>query len=42
MLTHLEEEVRITSKIHALIAVPYVRSDLQLRLAWCMTGLAMG
>ena len=34
--------MRTTPKIHALIAVPYVRTDLQLRFAWCMTGLTIG
>ena len=42
MLRHFEEEIRTTPKIHALIAVPYLRTDLQLRFAWCMTGLTMG
>ena len=28
--------------IHALIAIPYFRAQLQLRFAWCMTGLTMG
>ena len=41
VLGHLEEEMRTTPKIHALIAVPYVRTDLQHRFAWCMTGVAM-
>ena len=31
--------MRTTPKIHALIAVPYVRTELQLRFAWCMIGL---
>ena len=39
MLRHFEEEMRTTPKIHALIAIPYVRTELQLRIAWCMTGL---
>ena len=39
MLRHFEEEMRTTTKIHALIAKPYVRTVLQLRFAWCMTGL---
>ena len=29
--------MRTTAKIHALIAIPYVRTELQLRFAWCMT-----
>ena len=37
-----EEEMRTTPKIHALIAVPYVRTELQLRFAWCMIGLTCG
>ena len=41
VLRHFEEEMRTTPKIHALIAVPYVRTDLQLRFAWYMTGLKM-
>ena len=31
--------MRTTLKIHALIAVPYVRTELQLRFVWCMIGL---
>ena len=42
ILHHFEEKMRTTSKIHALTAVPYVRTELQLRFAWCMTGLTMG
>ena len=34
--------MRTTPKIHALIAVPYVRTELQLRFAWCMIGLTHG
>ena len=34
--------MRTTPKIHALIAVPYVRTELQLRFAWCMIGLTRG
>ena len=30
------------SKIHALIAIPYVRTELQLRFAWCIIGLTRG
>ena len=36
---HFEEEMRTTPKIHALIAKAYMRTELQLRYAWCMTGL---
>ena len=41
VLRIFEEEMRSTPKIHALIAIPYVRTELQIRLAWCMTGLTM-
>ena len=39
MLRFFEEELRTTPKIHALIAIPYVRTELQLRFVWCMIGL---
>ena len=39
VLRYFGEEMRTTPKIHALIAIPYVRSKLQLRFAWCMTRL---
>ena len=39
---YFEEEMRTTPKIHALIAVPYVRTELQLRFACCMIGLTRG
>ena len=39
VLRHFEEETRTAPSIHALIAVPYVRTELQLRFAWCMMGL---
>ena len=42
VLRFFEEEMRTTPKIHALIAVPYVRTELQLRFAWCMIGLTRG
>ena len=42
VLRYFEEEMRTTPKIHALIAVPYVRTELQLRFAWCMIGLTRG
>ena len=35
VLRHFEEEMRITPKIHALIAIPYVRTE-QLRFACCV------
>ena len=34
--------MRTTPNTHALIAVPYVRTELQLRFAWCMTGMTRG
>ena len=34
--------MRTTPKIHNLIAVPYVRTELKLRFAWCMIGLTRG
>ena len=34
--------MRTTPKTHALIAVPYVRTELQLRFACCMIGLTRG
>ena len=39
VLRYFEEEMRTTPRIHALVAVPYVRTELQLRFAWCMIGL---
>ena len=42
MLRYFEEGMRTTPKIRALIAVPYVRTELQLRFAWCMIGLTRG
>ena len=39
VLRYFEEEMRTIPKIHALIAIPYVRIKLQMRFAWCMTGL---
>ena len=39
MLRYFEEEMRTTPKIHALTAIPIVRTELQLRFAWCMIGL---
>ena len=42
VLRLFEEEMRTTLKIHALIAVPYVRTELQLRFAWCVIGLTHG
>ena len=42
VLRYFEEEMRTTPKINALIAVPYVRTELQLRFVWCMIGLTRG
>ena len=42
VLRYFEEEMRTMPKIHALIAIPYVRTELQLRFAWCMIGLTRG
>ena len=39
VLRYFEEEMGTTPKIHALIVIPYVRAELQLRFAWCMIGL---
>ena len=36
VLRYLEEEMRTSPRIHALVAVLYVRTELQLRFAWCM------
>ena len=42
VLPYFEEEMRTMPKIHALIAIPYLRTELQLRFAWCMIGLTRG
>ena len=42
VLRYFEEEMRTTPKIHALIAIPHVITELQLRFAWCMIGLTRG
>ena len=42
VLRYFEEEMRTTPKIHALIAIPYVRTELQLRFALSITGLTRG
>ena len=39
MFKHFAEGMRTSSKVHALIAIPYTRTELQLRFAWCMIGL---
>ena len=42
LLRHFEDKMRATPIIHALVAIPYVRTaELQLKLAWCMTGLTL-
>ena len=38
---HFEEKMQTTPKMHALIAIPDVKTELLLRFAWCLTGLAM-
>ena len=42
MIRYFEEEMRTTTMIHALISIPYVRTELQLRFAWFMFGLTRG
>ena len=42
VLRYFEEEMRTTPRIHAVMAVPYVITELQLRFAWCMMGLTRG
>ena len=42
VLRFFEEEMRSTPKIHSLIAVPYVRTELQLRFACCLIGMIRG
>ena len=42
VLKYFEEEMRTAPRIHALMAVPYGRTELQLRFAWCMMGLNSG
>ena len=42
VLRHFEKEMRTTLKIHALIAIPHARTELQLSFSWCMTGLTRG
>ena len=39
VLQNFEEEMGTAPRIHALMAVPYVRTELKLRFAWCMMGL---
>ena len=42
VLRYFEEEMRTTPRIHAIMEVPYARTELQLRFAWCMMGLTRG
>ena len=42
MLRYFEEKMRTAPKIHALIAIPYVKTELQMRFTWCMIGLTRG
>ena len=42
VLRYFEEDMKTTPKIQALVAIPYVRTDIQLRFAWCMIGLTHG
>ena len=42
VLRYFEDEMRTMPKIHALIAVLYVRTELNGRFAWCMIGLTRG
>ena len=42
VLRYFEEEMRTMPKIHALIAIPYVRTEPGLRFAWCMIGVTRG
>ena len=37
ILLQFEEEMRNTPKVQALIVIPYIKTELQLRFAWCMT-----
>ena len=39
VLRYFEEDMRTAPSIHALMAVPYVRTELQLMFAWCLMGL---
>ena len=39
VLQHFEEGMRTNPKVHPLIAIPYMRTELQLRFARCLIGL---
>ena len=41
LLRHFEKK-KTTRKVHDLIAIPFFRTELQLRLIWCIAGLTMG
>ena len=40
-IRNFEQDLRTIPKVQALTAIPHVRTELQLRLAWCMTRLTM-
>ena len=42
VLRYFEEQMRTMPKIQALITIPCLRTELQLRFAWCMIGLTRG
>ena len=42
VLRYFAEEMRTTPRIHVLMAVLYMRTELQLRFAWCVMGLTRG
>ena len=39
ILRYFEKGIGTTSNVHALIALPYVRTELQLRFTWFLAGL---
>ena len=39
VLRHFEEGMRTNPNVHPLIAIPYMRTELQLRFARCLIGL---
>ena len=38
-LRNFEKGMRTNSEVHALIAITYVRTEVQIRLTWCLAGL---
>ena len=34
LLRHFEEEIKMTARVHLLVAGPYFRTELQFRLTW--------